>query len=641
MALKLETHVVLPLFRALKKKIVVHYYYYIIIVIFISAIMSLHHNIHLPVYQHGTTYVDAKDTTPYYKDAHSGIVLMAPGLFSNPGLNKLVKDNQLTQVGKEWATRNWSYLPFFDPQLRDSLQRPIPAPAITDEGMLRFVTLVQNLFGGLPSSAAHGRHHPFMGHIKRDMEREIIRRCINNGMKKQDGTDPTSKKEVMEIIKSLKGRFEDAIIFNYIYNWILSVTMESSVAWVQSSIANYLQQSGLPIALAPPESFPKKLLRHSLVRWAVKKGTGGGKDGVKDVVKQHFGKVLVLDEVVVKNPAPGTIQYQRLQDPLYMSVRFQDTTYVPVSRRDYPVYWVKTVPTNDLDEVGIALLHFGNGVAAVPNHSLESIIDMLRTVYHDKLHLSAASSPSSSASSPTTTSSSTTTMEHHSSAQESPNSTSSSSTSSTSTGATTTVTTTSARSEVSTQQESAPSTSPAITVSQRHETMGPRSSVGGQSENQTGTAGGNATHNVDDGGLSAFLSSIPTNQVIGDGGIAEQEDPNGDLNVEGQREDDAAGHIFNVEGGGDKGEGDENEEGTGDKVGDTVGEGTGDESGDDESDDEIVGSAIWGFIELVGVKQMKENPIICNEDGCTLQACSKWGSDEDEVFFTCLDHQDT
>ncbi len=180
--------------------------------------------IDLQLFKRGQTIYEANDNTLYY--TNDGKAYLPPEIFpSKFNLSALRKKNGddayvLTEKGDEWATKFWSLYPFVRGE-RDYVGRPMPCD-ITPDGKLHFVNIMVLLFGGTSTD-------PFGAAITRDAIKEILTRCKDADMKCANGTDPTSIDDVYNIIKSLKGKPEP-LVFNYIFNWISSLTMESGTS---------------------------------------------------------------------------------------------------------------------------------------------------------------------------------------------------------------------------------------------------------------------------------------------------------------------------------------------------------------------------------------------------------------------------
>lgn len=273
--------------------------------------------IYLPPFERGQTVLDGDAL--YYDD--NGRVLIPPLIFTDKVINlKLFRTKNtageyvLTAKGDDWTTRYWKLYPFLRPN-RDESNRPLPV-LMTDAGKLDFVKLIIQLFGVGSTTTS-----PFVGNIKKDLNEEIVRRCKGDNMKLSDGTDPTNVDDVFEIIKSLRGK-PDHVVFNYIFNWVSSVTLGDNAGWINKSIRRYLRSCQLPLELPPDDSLPDTIKKHSLSRLAVKNGTAATKLAVRHLQLRYFGKVLNLEHIVHSNATIGSAKnvtyMKKLSDPTIM-----------------------------------------------------------------------------------------------------------------------------------------------------------------------------------------------------------------------------------------------------------------------------------------------------------------------------------
>lgn len=334
----------------------------------------------LPLFIPGETIYKPGDSTLYY--TNDGKVMVPPELFPskcNNLCNYLKKEECdadgyiLTESGDMWAKKFWPLFPFVRSE-RDGVGRPVPCD-ITSDGKVQFVNIMVELFGGATTS-------PFGAAITKDAEVEMVRRCKENSMKRADGTDPTSIEDVHNIIKSLKGK-PDHLVFNYIFNWISSLTMDSGLQWMHKSIRNHLRSKAPFLELPPDDSFPSTISRHFLVRLADKKSVQTIKEEAKTIQQQNFNKVLKLDAVVHSKASPGTKQYdqyqRQLNDPCVSIVEFKDQTYVTKTRLKSPLYVLVSPPSNS--NIGIASLHITNAINASPDTPLPEFIKMVTLNY--------------------------------------------------------------------------------------------------------------------------------------------------------------------------------------------------------------------------------------------------------------------
>ena len=340
---------------------------------------SANNIIQLPHFTTGTTY-NKDDTTLYYNDKN--LAYLPPQIF-DVGINKLRRKTsivatpfELTIVGDEWATKHWKLFPFLDSSQRDEYGRPIQKLNATSENKLKFVNLVHELFGTDQNST-------FLNQVQKDMETEIVKRCNDAKKEAKHETDAVSLEDVWLIIKSLRGR-PDEEAFNFIYNWVSSVTMESGCDWVEAAIKTFFANKLLPIALPPASSFPKAIERHSLSRIAIKKGTNNIKEKAKLIQRDHFGKVLILNEIVHEKAKVGSSDHgrylKRVEDASYDIVQFSDTRYVPSSRTKHPYYYLKR--KDKVDDSGIVFLRLTQAVNADRSNSLSMLTSLLTSAYN-------------------------------------------------------------------------------------------------------------------------------------------------------------------------------------------------------------------------------------------------------------------
>ena len=336
-----------------------------------------------------TTTYKKNDITLYYNEKNQ--VLLPPQIFDiveNEGANinklrtlvtnDLEPKHALTPAGDEWATKYWQLYAFIDIKQRDAQQRPIQQHNPSPENKLKFVNLVHDLFGTEENSS-------FLGQLGKDMLDEIKTRCKADKKLAGFENDPETEDDVFDIIKSLKGQPDD-LVFNLIYNWISSLTIESGFDWVEKSITTFIGTKHLPIALPPSRSFPKSIKRHSLARIGNKKGTTNIKSRIKKLQEDHFKKVLVLNEVVHEHAKVGSVQHNqyqaRLKDPGYEIVEFKhNARYVPSSRSKFPLYYLKV----KVSVVGadIVRLRLRQAITAADDPTLPGMISLLTTVFNE------------------------------------------------------------------------------------------------------------------------------------------------------------------------------------------------------------------------------------------------------------------
>lgn len=353
--------------------------------------------INLPLFVPAQTVYNANnDNTIYYSNTNDGKVMLPPDLFQRGlNLNNMLRrntegENVLTAEGDALATHNWQLYPFIR-SFRDELNRPVPCE-MTEDGKRDFVILIVEKFGGRSNGA-------FGGKIIRDMEAEIVRRCKADGMTCPSGADPASINDVEDIIKALKGK-PDHEVFNYIFNWVSSITMDSGI-WLVNSVREYFQDNQLPFELPPDVSFPSAIVKHSILRMAIKSYTEGTKAKFRKLQKKVFFRTLKLDEEVHKDKTEGKHydRYQELlEDPRFSIVVFQDTTYVPRNRLSYPAFIL--VGAENHDSVSIASRHLNNAINAAPNMPLADLIQML-TIAYNAQHAASTNIPQAAATSTT------------------------------------------------------------------------------------------------------------------------------------------------------------------------------------------------------------------------------------------------
>eukprot|EP00985_Skeletonema_marinoi_P022119 scaffold13935_cov167-Skeletonema_marinoi.AAC.2 len=327
-----------------------------------NIIMRLPPLIYLPPFERGQTVLDGDAL--YYDDN---------------GRNKEhAGEYVLTAKGDDWTTRYWKLYPFLRPNCDES-NRPLPV-LMTDAGKLDFVKLIIQLFGVGSTTTS-----PFVGNIIKDLNEEIVRRCKDDNMKLSDGTDPTNVDDVFEIIKSLKGK-PDHVIFNYIFNWVSSVTLGDNAGWINKSIRRYLRSCQLPLELPPDDSLPDTIQKHSLNRLAVKNGTAATKLAVRNLQLRYFGKVLNLERIVHSKATIGSAKnvtyMKKLNDPTISTVVFKDLRFVPSTRLENGAYYLNT--PDDKSSPSTVLLHLTNAINASPNTPLSELIAMLTSSYNSQ-----------------------------------------------------------------------------------------------------------------------------------------------------------------------------------------------------------------------------------------------------------------
>ena len=336
-------------------------------------------NINLPTFQSTTKYVMNDNTFFYDSD---GRVLLPPQIFKE-NMNDFVKltvlpDNTkstvLTDKGEAWVFQYWGLYPFIDSNQRDELHRPIQTLQATPGNKLKFVKLVHELFGSESSTS-------FVEQIRKDLEREMVKRCKDAKFQHKK-KDPTTVEHVIEIIKSLE-HYPSSIKFNHVFNWVSSITMEGGLGWIEDSIEAYIDAHQLLIAIPPVSSFPPLVKRHSLIKWAIKRGTSSIKEKVKNVQKKTFGEVLWMEDSVNKNAKPGTPAHKRftelLGDPRYYVVLFVDKRYVPSSRMDYSAYYVRKEDV--VVDTDISQSYLTHAINADLSRTLPELKEMLSQLY--------------------------------------------------------------------------------------------------------------------------------------------------------------------------------------------------------------------------------------------------------------------
>ena len=325
--------------------------------------------IHLPIFDPNVTKYTNNDHTLFY--APSGRVYLPPNIFYCFGINGILtkltnkKKDAISHQGDLWATKYWNLYAFIDPTQRDDDARPVQILDPTATNKLKFIKRVLELFGTQKGSI-------FLGQIKKDLDREVVKRCIADKGKLR-GENPTCEGDVMEVIKNLVGQ-PDKRVFNFVFNWVTSVTMESGCEWLELSIKQYLKDQHLLVELPPASSYPKSANRHSLVKLSIKKGTDNIKSVVKRVQSDYFGKVI-KSKIKVNNDAKvGSAEHNNylahMADPLFDLVFFDDSKYVPTSRYKNPCYFLeitRTIGDSEMTNHRLAqAVNASNGTVTLP-----------------------------------------------------------------------------------------------------------------------------------------------------------------------------------------------------------------------------------------------------------------------------------
>lgn len=185
-------------------------------------------------------------------------------LFIDTNIGKLTKDCALTPEGRLWTNAKYPLWPFLDATQQDDLGRPIQVHPKNEETQLSYSLFVQQMF-------STKRYSNFMEHIRGALQTEMVRRC-----RETEGNYPMMIADVFSVIKSdemvqkFKSEFK-VEVYNKIFYWCKSLTMEDNFGWLVSSVEEFFVLKGMHVTLASRQT--KSTNRHSLLRWAVLKGT--------------------------------------------------------------------------------------------------------------------------------------------------------------------------------------------------------------------------------------------------------------------------------------------------------------------------------------------------------------------------------
>lgn len=331
--------------------------------------------IHLPHLPAGHCFSDSSDSIELFANA-DGKVIMPPNIFDafiNGNLNKLTtgpsQSKQLTAAGERWTDETYTLWPFLDDRQRED-GRPYEMYPKTSENKLKYAIFVQELFGS-------GRGAAFVSHLENCVRIEMVRRCSSDGFKNQDGTDPATIQDVLNIVKSpemvrLFRSGKKADVYNCIFHWVKSLTMEDDIVWLRSGIMDYFKQKNI---LAVIHHHSKKAKRSSLLRWAVKKGTNSVKVAMKNVEQKTFGCELDMSRKVREDD-------DRRSAPDY-EVIFLDSKYVPTSRKKRPAYYLHWTTIDASNYVEMAM---GNAVETGKSSgkSLPEMQALLKKMYEEE-----------------------------------------------------------------------------------------------------------------------------------------------------------------------------------------------------------------------------------------------------------------
>ena len=283
-----------------------------------------------------------------------GKVVLPPNLFDVHGikgnLSNLTKETEggtkLSDAGEKWADDAYLLYPFLDSDQRDDLGRRYQKFPKTPENKLKFVELVLELFGS-------GSTSMFVDHIAKALQDEMVSRCTKDNAKLANGADPKTVDDVLSIMGSddMIRKFNAGLaseVYSKILKWGKSLTTADSIDWLEKAVKQYLSDKNLQVVMAPGVSNTTE--RHSLLRWAVKKGTNAAKERVRKVESRAFGYVLDLATKVNKDAKDGSktqqVYQERMSSPLYQVVLL-DPGIVPASRQKYPAYWLKSIEVRE------------------------------------------------------------------------------------------------------------------------------------------------------------------------------------------------------------------------------------------------------------------------------------------------------
>jgi hypothetical protein len=334
---------------------------------------------HLPVYPDGHNW--SRNQIELFKNQH-GQLIIPPNFFdvgikrNLRALTKVVlrppgrtQETVLTEKGEIWTDQAYAAYPFFDKDQRDEFGKPCVKRIKSSESKLAFALLIQKLFGS----------GPFVDHLHAALRDEMIRRCTEMDLRLASGATPCSIQDVLSIFKTdeMKQRYKNGKK-SLVYNWMLyvvkSLTDEAGIGWVENAVQDYLPQQSIDAVLAPGQSDGTR--RHSLVKFAVKKGAQSTKESLKDLEVKHFGATLILNEQVHFDRD----NYKERMVSGKWEVVYLDPRFVPKSCKDCTAYWVKRVEVDAKIDFEARLTNVvGDGIEL--NFTCDEMTSMVNKIY--------------------------------------------------------------------------------------------------------------------------------------------------------------------------------------------------------------------------------------------------------------------
>ena len=185
----------------------------------------------------------------FYLSRDNPILLVPPGILDYSGtdggtglnsksLSKLTvkdattKEVRLTALGKDFAKDYWLLFPFIDRSQWDHHGRPYHRHEESDEQYLNFVCLFQELL----QKSGEASTLSLLYHLQKPLQDKILKRFRVLAKKKmEDGTEPTTIRDVLNILFSLEAvtkvkRGEWCEVFTDIFNVIGALTYEEGIA---------------------------------------------------------------------------------------------------------------------------------------------------------------------------------------------------------------------------------------------------------------------------------------------------------------------------------------------------------------------------------------------------------------------------
>lgn len=308
---------------------------------------------YLPILPTDHEYSEDKDTIELFEDGN-GNAILPPNIFHtflDTNLNNLLtKTNTLKPAGEKWTDATYPLWPYLD-QTQRSNGKPYEMYPKTPENKLKYAKFVQEMFGS-------GNNSKFVKHLKGYVQKEMVKRCKSDedNWKNPDGTDPLTIDDVMAILRSPKmvklfKSGQKAKVYNKIFHWVKSLTMEDDIGWLVNGVEEYLKSKEMLVVMSHHAQGSR---RNGLLRVAVKKGTNRVKVRVKNLERNAFGCELDMSIEVKKNAEPGTAdhaEYQRRMNSDKFEVILLDSRLVPSTRRDYPAYWLKLISIDGIHDL--------------------------------------------------------------------------------------------------------------------------------------------------------------------------------------------------------------------------------------------------------------------------------------------------